>query len=67
MEADLSTIVLHAHEAIDLVCTGKMPVLGIPETALRAMKLPKGLSDHAVTPLHRIEVVPIRWTVWRLG
>jgi hypothetical protein len=54
MEADLPTIFLHAHQAINLVCTEQMAVLGIAETALRAMKLPKGLSDHAVNPLHRI-------------
>jgi hypothetical protein len=31
MEADLSTILLHAHQAINLVCTEQMAVLGMAD------------------------------------
>jgi hypothetical protein len=50
MEADLPAVFLHAHQAINIMCTKQMAVLGIAETALRAMKLPKGLSDHGGEP-----------------
>ena len=46
MEADLPPIFLRAHQAINLLWAEQMAMLGIAETALRAMKLPIGLSDH---------------------